>query len=143
MKKIIFAVLTVLIFMGLLINTGCWKSDSTDEDTLVGITWVLQTIRYPGRTVTIEETFTMLFNNDGSLDMVVDCNTCGGSYALGDNNAISFPGALGCTEVACGPDSKDVEFHDALESVSRYEVDGNVMRLHFNNQLSTLDFIAQ
>jgi len=144
MKKIILAVLPVLMVTGLLFDTGCKKSDADDPDgQLVGITWVLQTIRYPSRTVTVQRTFTMLFNSDGSLDMVVDCNVCGGSYTTGDNNALSFPGAFACTEADCGPDSEDTEFHEALDSVSRYEVDGNVMRLYFNNQVSSLDFVAQ
>lgn len=143
MKKIILAVLPVLLVAGLLFDTGCKKSDAGDEDALIGITWVLQTIRYPANTVTVERTFTMLFNSDGSLDMVVDCNTCSGSYSIGDNNGISFPGAFACTEADCGPASEDTEFHDAMDSVSRYEVSGNTMRLHFNNQVSSLDFIAQ
>jgi hypothetical protein len=37
----------------------------------------------------------------------------------------------------------DDEFHEALNSASRYEVDGNRLRVYFNNESSQLNFIAE
>jgi heat shock protein HslJ len=144
MKKYIGVFIVILIVTGLLFQPGCKKSEEPIENPLTGINWVLQTIQYSAANViVIEDPFSILFYNDGTHEMVVDCNTCVGTYEIGANAAITFTSHSECTEAFCGQDSRDAEFHVALDSASRYEIDGSSLRIYFNNGASLLNFNAQ
>lgn len=137
--KLGFYLLCVLLgVIGLIGFTACKE---TDDNALVGITWALESINYSSQNiVTVDKPFTILFKDDGTIDMLVDCNNCFGTYVLGANKSIESMDHGGCTEADCGPESKDDEFHAALDTVTRYDVDGNRMQLFFNNGDSTLEF---
>ncbi|UCH92450.1 MAG: META domain-containing protein [Candidatus Aminicenantes bacterium] len=143
-----FFLIFMLLFMvsGMVFYTGCKKSDLNDppDMSVVGVKWILESIQYSARNViTIEEMFYILLKEDFRVEMEVDCNYCAGSYALGNNNFILFDySTIACTEADCGDDSLDEEFHEALNTASRYEVDGNRLRVYFNNEQSQLNFIA-
>ncbi len=144
MKKYIGALFIIFIVTGLLFQAGCKKSEEPIANPLTGINWVLQTIQYsPQNVIAIEDPFSILFKNDGTHEMVVDCNTCVGTYEIGANAAIISITHSECTEAFCGQDSRDAEFHAALDTASRYEIDGNSLRIYFNNGASLLNFNAQ
>ena len=144
MKKGLFIFLFAVIMMGMVCHHACKKSDSDSDSALVGIQWILESIRYSDQNIVqIEKIFSILFNRDKSLEMEVDCNTCAGTYELGPNRSISFIDHMSCTEVYCGPGSKDAEFHAALDTASRYDISGNTLKIYFNAGQSTLDFYAQ
>lgn len=144
MKKGQFFLFIVVSITLLLLPTGCKKSESNPDNDIAGIQWILESIRYSDQNVVqIEELFTILFNNDGSLQMEVDCNTCAGTYQLGAGNSITFTDHIACTEVFCGVNSKDTEFHDALDTASRYEKDGTILTIFFNSEQSRLIFHAR
>jgi heat shock protein HslJ len=127
----------------LALHAGCKKSGSIPDNPLTGIKWNLESIQYAGQqAVPVERIFNILFNEDFSFRMQVDCNTCSGAYALGDNNALSFSVQMACTDAFCGDESPDQEFHAAIETVSRYDIDGNNLRLYFNGGQSHLSFIS-
>jgi heat shock protein HslJ len=132
---------------GLVFYTGCKKIDINEppDMSIVGVKWILESIQYSPRTVIpIIESFYIRLREDFSVGMEVDCNHCGGRYSLGDNNSIFFDYAtLGCSEMYCGDDSMDEEFHAALKSATRYKVEGNRLRVYFNNGSSHLNFIAE
>jgi heat shock protein HslJ len=131
---------------GILFHTGCKKSDVNEppDMSIIGVKWVLESIQYSAvNVIPIQEIFSILLKEDYSLEMEVDCNNCGGEYTLGNNNFILFDySTIFCTEAYCGDDSLDTEFHEALNSATKYEVDGNRLRIYFNNESSQLNFIA-
>jgi heat shock protein HslJ len=131
---------------GMVFYTGCKKSEiiNPPDMSVKGVKWILELIQYSaGNVVPIEDTFYILLKEDFTVEMQVDCNYCGGTYMLGDNNFILFDySTMVCTEAYC-IDSMDAEFHDALNTASRYEVNGNRLRIYFNNEASRLNFIAE
>ncbi len=142
MRKTLLFIIVVLIGSGLIFNSACKKDDSDNQ--LTGTTWILETIQYSSQNIIqVENTFSMNFHEDEILVMVVDCNSCSATYSLGSNNQLTIDGNTACTEVDCGPDSLDDQFHAALATVSSYELDGSTLRLIFNNASSTLNFRSQ
>ncbi len=143
MRKGFFIFLFAVIMAGMVFHHACKKSDSDSGSALVGIKWILESIRYSDQNIVqIEKIFSILFNEDKSLEMEVDCNFCTGTYELGPNRSISFINHMSCTEVYCGPDSKDAEFHAALDTASRYDINGNTLKIYFNAGQSTLNFLV-
>ena len=138
--------LSVLVAIFMVWHTGCKKSDINEppDMSIVGVKWILESIQYsPVTVIPIIESFYIRLREDFSVGMEVDCNHCGGRYSLGDNNSILFDyTTIGCTEMYCGDDSMDEEFHDALKSATRYKVESNRLRIYFNNGSSHLNFIA-
>ncbi len=144
MKRFFLLFMLLFFIFGLVLHTGCKKSDISPDSLLQGVKWILESIQYSAQNVVpIEETFYILFNEDLTFQMQVDCNSCTGTYVLGANNSLTFADQMACTDAYCGDDSKDNEFHAAIDTVSRYDVDGNRLRLYFSNEQSHLNFIAE
>lgn len=147
MKRFLF--LFILLFMvgGMVFHTGCKKIDINEppDMSIVGVKWILESIQYsPVTVIPIIESFYILLREDFNVGMEVDCNHCGGRYSLGDNNSILFDyTTIFCTEMYCGDDSMDEEFHEALNLATKYKVEGNRLRIYFNNGSSQLNFIAE
>ncbi|NIM11413.1 MAG: META domain-containing protein [Candidatus Aminicenantes bacterium] len=142
MKRLLLMTILVVCFVGVTFHPGC-KTDNpnSNSDLLFNIKWVLESIHYSTlNIVSIQDTFSILFRQNGSMDLEVDCNTCSGTFELGNNGAITIIDHSLCTEADCGPDSRDAEFHTALDGVTRYEIDGNNLRLFFTNGQSRLNF---
>ncbi len=132
---------------GSVFYTGCKKSDINEppDMSIVGVRWNLESIRYSAANVIpIDEIFFIRLREDSRVEMEVDCNYCAGWYALGNDNSILFDySTMACTEAYCGEDSRDEEFHDALNTATKYEVEGNRLRVYFNNETSHLNFITE
>jgi len=70
----------------------------------------------------------LTFNQDGSYQLKLDINNCGGSFTLGQNNQLEmdFPA---CTEACC-----DSQFSQKLTTmlpqVTSFEIEGNILKLH-------------
>jgi len=144
MKKYVLVFLMAVIFIGTMIHFGCKKSDSIVENPLWGAKWILEAIQYSDQNIVlIRRPFSLLFKQDGTVDMVVDCNECFGTYEVGDNGSLSFLDHGSCTEVFCGDDSNDDAFHAALDTASRYEIIGRSLRIFFNNGQSRLNYTAE
>lgn len=147
MKQFLLIFILLLLVSVMMFHTGCKKSNIDDppDMSIVGVQWMLESIQYSAvNVIPINEIFFIQLKEDFSLEMEVDCNYCAGTYELGNNNFILFDySTIACTEAYCGDDSMDDEFHEALNSASRYEVDGNRLRVYFNNESSQLNFIAE
>jgi heat shock protein HslJ len=82
--------------------------------------------------------YTLTFLRDGTLTMVADCNTGGGSYRREGSNLTIGP--LATTLIACPPDSLDSRFTLALQQVTGYTLADNELilrlqdggRMHFS-----------
>jgi heat shock protein HslJ len=146
LKRFFFIFILLFLVSIMVFHTGCRKSEINNppDMSIVGVKWVLESIQYSAVNLTpIVETFYILLYEDFSLDMEVDCNYCAGEYILGNNNSILFDySTIACTEAYCGEDSWDDEFHDALNTATKYEVDSNRLRVYFNNESSQLNFIT-
>jgi heat shock protein HslJ len=143
MKRFLMIFMVLCVISGMAFHTDCKKSNQITDYPLQGTKWILDSIQYSNQNIlSIERMFYIIFNEDLTFRMQVDCNTCNGTYALGANNSILFSRQMACTDAFCGDDSKDNEFHAALETVSKYDVDGDRLRLYFNNEQSQLNFIA-
>lgn len=147
MKRFLFLFILFLMVWGIVFYTGCKKIDINEppDMSIVGVKWILESIQYsPVTVIPIIKSFYIRLREDFQVGMTVDCNHCGGWYSLGANNSISFDyTTLFCTEMYCGDDSMDEEFHAALNSATKYKVEGNRLRIYFNNGSSHLNFIAE
>jgi heat shock protein HslJ len=147
MKRFLLIIMMLFLVSGIVFHTGCKKSNVNDppDMSIVGVKWILESIQYSAANVIpISEIFFIQLEEDFSLEMEVDCNYCAGTYELGNNNFILFDySTIACTEAYCGDDSMDDEFHEALNSATKYEVSGNRLRVYFNSESSQLNFIAE
>ena len=147
MKRFLLIFMLLFMVSGTVFYTACKKSniDKPPDMSIVGVKWILESIQYSVvNIIPIDEIFFIRLRDDYRLEMEVDCNYCAGTYELGNNNFILFDyTTIACTEADCGEDSRDDEFHDALNSATRYEVDGNRLRVFFNSESSQLNFIAE
>lgn len=144
MKKVFSVLVWVGMILGLLLTGACKKSDTdVDGGELTGVAWVLHTMRYSEQNViTVTEVFSITFNSDGTMSLQVACNTCAGGYESDENGALAVTLPLVCTEVFCGPDSMDTEFHAALGGAVRYAIHDTTLTIHFGGQ-GQLIFNAQ
>jgi heat shock protein HslJ/uncharacterized protein YraI len=85
------------------------------------------------------EAYTIIFLNDGTVDILADCNFGGGTYALdGDNITITI-GAI--TKIACDPGSLSVQFTTLLEEVSTYQLTIPKLTLNLKDDAGKLGFV--
>ena len=144
MKNLLLIVMIIIIGFVVGVFTGCKKVHHQINSPLTGVKWILKSIKNPiGNMVSIEKPFSLLFHDNGEFYATVDCNLCSGTYTLNGNNSISFLDQIICTEVYCGPDSKDGVFHKALNSASAYEISSNQLVIYFNSNSGILNFVAE
>ncbi len=133
MKNTIFSVLLWMVLVGLLIFPACKESDNVNVNLLLGTTWRLQSIQLiESNVIQVTDTYTLLFKDDNTVSMTIDCNTCFGTYASSPGGSLGFSSPT-CTEVFCGVDSVENTFRAALSYAYGYEFIGNTMRVAFTN----------
>jgi len=144
MKNYLRLFVIIVIMTGFfLVQPGCKEEDVNSDELITGIRWILESFQYSAvNTIEVQDTFWIIFNDDFTFGMHVDCNVCSGTYQLGDNQNITLANTI-CTEAYCGDDSLDGEFHEAINNATAYECDGNRLTLFFNDQQSQLNFVAE
>jgi heat shock protein HslJ len=125
---------TGIVLLAALALTFACGSDSGTGPTLqlFEIQWKLQALELGGGTiidVPFPDDYTVLFRNDGNIEIRADCNGCGGVFEV-KGNGISIDIHI-CTLIACPEGTLDSEFKAALQSVTRYELGGNKLALFF------------
>jgi heat shock protein HslJ len=99
-----------------MLAAGCGESPTEPSD-LIGVSWRLVAIEPASGASTVVSTperYTIEFVDESRVSLRADCNTCGGTYALsGDTLAV---GPLACTRVACGSESLETPYLQALAS---------------------------
>lgn len=109
-----------------LLVTACMQAATpTPADTITGIIWQWTSLtnRTTGETTTVPnpESYTITFNNDGTLNGQVDCNTFNGTYSQGKDFTIT----LGATTMAyCGEASLNQQYLTLLGSIVAGGPDG-------------------
>jgi heat shock protein HslJ len=139
MKKIM---IFTLVLASLLFLAAC--GTSTSSDTITGIVWQWTSVkdRVTGEETTVPnpESYTLTFNEDGTLEGKADCNNFSGTYSQENGFAIT----LGPTTMAyCGETSMDTQYLQLLGSVAAggpdgqgglaLETAGGAQRMEFQN----------
>ncbi len=139
MKKIM---IFTLVLASLLFLAACGTSSSSD--TITGIVWQWTSVkdRVTGEETTVPnpESYTIIFNEDGTLEGKADCNNFSGTYSQENGFAIT----LGPTTMAyCGETSMDTQYLQLLGSVAAggpdgqgglaLETAGGAQRMEFKN----------
>lgn len=94
--------------------------------SIVGMVWEWTQTAYGDDSVTTVDDpskYTVLFNEDGTLTLQIDCNRGGGSYSL-DGSSLTV-NAFVMTRVACPEGSLSDEFLTNLNSAATYVMDGS------------------
>ena len=139
MKKIM---IFTLVLASLLFLAAC--ETASTSDTITGIVWQWTSVkdRVTGEETTVPnpESYTITFNEDGTLEGKADCNNFSGTYSQENGFAIT----LGPTTMAyCGETSMDTQYLQLLGSVAAggpdgqgglaLETAGGAQRMEFQN----------
>jgi heat shock protein HslJ len=139
MKKIM---IFTLVLASLLFLAACGTASTSD--TITGIVWQWTSVkdRVTGEETTVPnpESYTITFNEDGTLEGKADCNNFSGTYSQENGFAIT----LGPTTMAyCGETSMDTQYLQLLGSVAAggpdgqgglaLETAGGAQRMEFQN----------
>jgi heat shock protein HslJ len=131
---IVVTIAVAVVMLGGVAMTGCSSDDDIPAE-LIAI-WELQGFIVGGTETPVDDPtkYTVDLQSDGNTNIRADCNNCSGTYTV-DGNDLSF-GTLACTIAACPPGSFDIQFQQALGTVSRWEiVDGFLFLNHDGGQL--------
>lgn len=124
------AVLAAALVLVLVVLAGCTTTTSTtesatDEFSLTGTVWQWQEITIAGQdtqTVPNPAGYTIIFNEDGTLGGMNDCNSYTGTYTT-EQGGIQIQ--LGASTAAfCGEESLDLLFSQSLAMIVAGGPDG-------------------
>jgi heat shock protein HslJ len=119
------------VFKGLLALTASalalasCSSGVTDPSQVEGGAWKLRSMLITGGSLFVptEPTrYTVEFKSDGQVDVVADCNVCGGSYAVTGGTLDAGP--LACTLAAC-PGPQGIQFAGIIDGSSSIQKTGD------------------
>jgi heat shock protein HslJ len=116
----------MVILGALLLLAACaGGATSTPTDSIQGIVWQWTSLtnKTTGETTTVSnpESYTITFNEDGTLNGKADCNTFNGTYSQENGFTIT----LGATTMAyCGETSLDQQYLTLLGSIAAGGPDG-------------------
>jgi heat shock protein HslJ len=101
----------------------------TGPDDVTGVSWRLQSLQQAGGSVVSPPagTFTLLFTEDGRLEVAAGCNGCTGTYQLTDG-ALSVTPLL-CTLRACPSSGFDAEYGQLLSAATTAERSDDVLTI--------------
>ncbi len=107
---------------------------------LTGTTWEWVSLIDPqGQTLASDPTrYTVTFNEDGTANVVADCNSVFAEYSTDGTNIDIGPGAG--TLVACEPGSQDQLFLNSLISGTTYTVEDGELFIDLEASAGTLSF---
>jgi heat shock protein HslJ len=121
------AVITVMPFVLALVSCS---DDLTGPSAVQGAAWRLQSMQATGsEVVRIEnpDRFTATFQADGTLDVIADCNQCGGTYAVEGDTLDVRP--LACTKVACATAPLDTRYVQLLGAATTLDAESDELTL--------------
>lgn len=114
----------------LTITVGCCNCrafQKKNHQPLIGTEWQLIQLGEQQMTPT-QDKFNFTLGADQRVSGIGACNRLMGSYTTGEKNAIKF-GPFASTRMACPDLDKEAAFTQALESVTRYDMDGSMLLL--------------
>jgi heat shock protein HslJ len=117
------------LLVGTLVVASCADDDLTGASDLMGGTWRLQSLALSGAAEFVPpdpERFTVNFTSAGQVEVVADCNSCGGAFSVGEDT-LTVP-ELTCTLVACQTPYGG-QFQTLLEGTNEVDRDGDVLTI--------------
>jgi heat shock protein HslJ len=118
------AVLAVFTLAGCTTTPDTTES-GTGEFSLTGTVWQWESVTIAGQdtlTVPNPASYTIIFNEDGTLGGMNDCNSYTGTYTTENNGIQIQPGAT--TAAFCGEESMDLLFSESLAMIVAGGPDG-------------------
>jgi heat shock protein HslJ len=117
--------------------------ETSSEDPLAGTSWVLDSFSTQGvATAPVGETpITLEFSNDGNVGGNAGCNSYGGPYQV-EGIDLVFDEIVS-TLIACADSDQmeqEIQFLEALQSVTTFQIDGDQLILHYDEGQSMLIF---
>ena len=135
----------ISLILGILMLASCQtETESADPNDITGIVWQWESVteQPTGNTTTVPDpqSYTIIFNEDGTFEGKADCNNIAGTYSQEGGFTIT----LGPSTMAfCGEDSLDQQFIALLNEVVAGGPDGagglaletpaGQMRMSFSN----------
>lgn len=109
---------------------------------IIGVTWLWERFDDPAGTGGVEvpdpESYTLLFNADGTTAIQADCNQVIGTYTL-DGSSLAI--VLGpSTQAFCGEQSLDQQYLQQLANVAGYAVEEGKLKLNLQADAGTMTF---
>ena len=134
MKRIV----KISLLFVLLLATAC--SSKPKAETLVGETWQWVHFTDPMQSFDVPHTekYTLTFHEDGTVDVVADCNNAVGIYMVDGSNLTIELGPM--TMVACPPDSLSDDYLQNLGFVRIYFLEEGHLFLDIMADGGTLEF---
>jgi hypothetical protein len=159
MKKLFMFFCRALIALPLFGCKEIFNFESDDDDRmsdkqLVGVEWHLQAFEDPGVTKTDigSQGILLFFKADSTFkgrrsytikgDLSVPGNSYGGVYKAGADDSL-YLSRPWTTKVGTPPGSRYVEYLDALENASSFKIEGNGLRIFYNDKMKAIEFEAQ
>ena len=107
---------------------------------LTGTTWEwVSGIDPMGQTASADPTrYTILFNEDGTANILADCNSVVAQYTSDGSTLMITPGAS--TLMACEPGSQDQLFLSSLSSAASYTVEDSELFIEMDAEAGTILF---
>ena len=126
-------------------STPATGDESSDENSLLGTQWVLESFGTPGAESAVvgETPLTLDFSLDGQVGGYGGCNSFGGSYTVEGDTLVL--GEIVSTLVACvdtAQMNQEVEYLNALQSVTQFQVDGDHLAITYNEGQGVLSFVS-
>jgi hypothetical protein len=122
----------------LLVGSAC---DNGGDVPLLTGTWDLEAIEdVSGNVILVPDAgwqYWVRLHEDGVAEAGNACNDCGGRYELSAARSITVD--VGCTEMACGDPVPFLGYGGALNSATRWELDGDVLRVTFSAEPAHLE----
>lgn len=131
MRNVITIIVAVVAFA---LATGCCACRKGKNNLpLVGTEWHL--VKMMERELNISpEQFVFTFSKDGAFGGVGACNRMMGDYTVTEKGAMTF-GPVAATRRMCPDAELETRFTQVLESVTHYEVDGDMLLLLSKSEL--------
>jgi heat shock protein HslJ len=133
---------TVLLVLGLSVCVAACDNDITSPSDALGTTWKLVSLQETGATtptpVTGSARYEVTFNENNTIDVTSDCNTCGGTFTLNGTALTIAP--LSCTVALCDTTSLDAKFTAVLQASTTMAVDDDGDEMTLTGPAGTLRF---
>lgn len=113
------------------------------EPSLTNVNWqwfeLVETDPASQSVIPNPESYVVIFLNDGTFDILADCNFGNGTYALDGNNISITIEAI--TEIECEPGSSSEQFIEQLGNVATYELSLTKLNLNLSEGAGRLGFV--
>lgn len=120
--------LFILAIMAITLTSCCdCRKVAKLQKPLLGTKWHL--VQIMGRDIKAEgESYTLMFNEDGSVSGQGDCNRLTAIFKTTEKRALDIS-QLGSTRRLCPDAEGEQAYFDMLDRVTHYEMDGDMMIL--------------